>query len=419
MNDVMQTTACFRKQGDFIRTFIQRCTLFCTALCTVVLGAVGFLQESLPDRYAVNRGDSFSLSQSYLTSSAKRNPDSPVSVNPNSLNSQINLLGLIPVKSVTVQNVDEIELIPSGNPFGVKMFTQGAMVVGLKSIPTEDGSRCPGKEAGMEEGDLIRAINHKEISRNEEVALLIEESAGKPLTFELQRGDKTITTELTPVVSSEDGKFKSGLWVRDSAAGIGTITYIDPTSNVFAGLGHAICDIDTGEVLPVGSGEVCEVSIHSIHKGKSGTPGELMGTFASNTAIGNIVTNNETGVYGTLFDDYSAQEAYPLAHKQEVELGAATIRCSLQDEECRDYDIDIVSLDYNENNQVKNMIIRVTDEDLIDTTGGIVQGMSGTPILQNGKLIGAVTHVFVNEPLKGYAIFAENMYANSSQLNAG
>lgn len=381
-----------------------------------LLGAVAYLNDYLPDRYTIDRGSSLTLSQDYLSTHFTSSENYPVSAQNGQQKQSVRLLGMIPVKDVSVETAQPTTLIPSGEPFGVKMFTKGAMVVGLVDIPTARGTVSPGKEAGLREGDMILSVNQKEISRNEEIVLIIKSSDGKPLLFEVQRGNEKLRLSLTPVLSSEDRSYKSGIWVRDSAAGIGTITYLDPQNYSFGGLGHPICDVDTGEILPVGSGEVCDVTIHSINKGKSGTPGELLGVFSSNTPIGNITLNDNTGIYGQIFSCESEQKAYPLARKQEVTIGPATILCSLKDEEPQEYQIEIVSVDYNEKNKVKNMVIKVVDKELLKLTGGIVQGMSGTPIIQNNKLVGAVTHVFINNPEKGYAIFAENMYEHSRNI---
>lgn len=402
-----------------MRKIFRSLSVFLLILSIFLFGAIGFYNFSLPDRYYVNRGEKLDLLQEHIyTSNNAQTKSSAVLSNGGNENVSLNLFNIIPIKNVSVESTDEVHLIPSGNPFGVKMFTAGAMVVGLSDIQTSEGNICPGREADIKKGDIILAVNKKEISRNEEVAMIIENCDGSPLIFEIQRGKEKITATLTPVISTVDGKYKSGIWVRDSAAGIGTITYIDPSTSVFAGLGHAICDIDTGEVLPVGSGEVCDVAINSINKGKSGTPGELLGVFTSSDAVGNIVINNDTGIYGQLFDDFSNQKAYSLAHKQEITTGPATVLCAFDGKNQTEFDIEIASVDYNDKNQVKNMVIKVTDPELLELTGGIVQGMSGTPIIQNGKLIGAVTHVFVNDPTKGYAIFAENMYQNSKNIEA-
>ncbi len=401
------------------RKTIQAISVLTAGICTLLFITIFYYQLYLPEEYTVDFGQNLTLATPTVTASQTQSQTQTVSQE-NQKKATLNLWGLFPIKEVSVQSSEAISLIPSGNPFGIKMFTQGAMVVGFSPILTENGNCNPGKEAGLKEGDTILKINGKEISRNEEAAFIIEESNGKPLCFTVKRGNSTKEFTVNPVLSVGDNTYKTGILIRDSAAGIGTITYIDPKTNVFGGLGHAICDIDTGEILSVGSGEVCEVEVHNIHRGEKGNPGELLGTFASNTAVGTIVNNNETGIYGQLFDEsfHNGAKAYPMARKQEVKPGKATILCKLNHEELKEYDIQITSIDYNPKNKIKNMVIRVTDDELLELTGGIVQGMSGTPILQDGKLVGAVTHVFVNNPEKGFGIFAENMYENSNNIEA-
>lgn len=399
------------------RKTIKGISVLIAAICTILFTTILYYQIYLPESYTVDTGDNLTLASPSVSVSQSQEQTRAVSQETQK-KTILNLWGVFPIKEVSVQSSDPVTLIPSGSPFGIKMFTQGAMIVGFSPILTESGNCYPGKEAGLKEGDTILKINGKEISRNEEAAFIIEESQGKPLCFTIKRGNDTKEYTVNPVLSQGENTYKTGILIRDSAAGIGTITYIDPETNVFGGLGHAICDIDTGEILSVGSGEVCEVEVHNIHRGEKGNPGELLGTFTSNTAIGTIVNNNETGIYGQLFDQDLTAQAYPMARKQEVKAGKATILCKLNHETVQEYDIQITSIDYNPNNKIKNMVIKVTDPELLELTGGIVQGMSGTPILQNGKLVGAVTHVFVNNPEKGYAIFAENMYENSQKIEA-
>jgi stage IV sporulation protein B len=398
-----------------LKCFFQRIAKITFVLTLALFTIIGYWTSYLPDRYTVTEGQNLLLNQSFLSVNS---PSSlaPASANQNQNQQEIRLMGFIPLKTVSVQQQEEITLIPSGSPFGIKMFTKGAMIVGMENIATANGSICPGKEAGLMEGDMVLEVNHKEITRNEEAAAIIEKSGGKPLLFTIQRNGEEKEITLNPVVSTLDGTYKTGIWIRDSAAGIGTITYIDPKNNVFAGLGHAICDVDTGEVLPVGSGEVCDVEIQNIKKGENGTPGELQGVFTSNTPFGTILENNQTGIYGKLLETPKGCKTYPMAHKQEVKTGEATVLCMLEDGTPKEYSIEIISVDYKDSAKTKNMTIRVTDPELISLTGGIVQGMSGSPILQNGKLVGAVTHVFVNDPEKGYGIFAENMYETAQSV---
>lgn len=399
-----------------IKTFFKKLSALYLVFCISIFSYIAFLDYKLPDRYTVCENDNFSLSQSYLkTNNILSN--TPVSSDLSNCTKTINLFGIFPIKNVSVKTNKQIDLIPSGNQFGIKMFTDGAMVVGLTEIQTDNGFVCPAKLAGIKEGDIIVAINNSPISRNEDIAKIIENSNGESLNICLKRENNKQEVVLSPVLSTQDNKYKSGLWIRDSAAGIGTITYIDSNNQTFAGLGHAICDVDTGEIMPVASGEICDVSIHNIKKGKSGTPGELMGAFTNDIPIGYVKNNNQTGIYGSLIKNNKSSKTYPLAYKQEVSIGDAIILCQLQDDVAQEYNIKITSIDYNPKTQIKNMTIKVTDDELIKKTGGIVQGMSGTPIIQNGKIIGAVTHVFVNDSKKGYAIFAENMYKYSSKVN--
>ena len=401
-----------------MRNFIHKITAALAAMSVALFSGIIYLDGYLPDRYYTADTKSFSLAQSFLNTSYSGGKTSAVSQSGGTQNVSVDLLGIFPVKSVSVSQSQTPQLIASGNPFGVKMFTGGAIVVGFSDVRTDNGKVCPGKDAGLKAGDIILSVNKKEISYNEEVALIIKESKGELVLIEAERNGKTMEFTVEPVKSAEDGSYKSGIWVRDSAAGIGTITFIDPSNGVFGGLGHAICDVDTGQIMPVGSGEVCDVTINSIKKGASGSPGELLGVFTTGEAIGTIVTTNETGIYGTLFQEHFTDKTYPMAFQQEVKKGKASILGKFQGNETQEYEIEITDIDYREDHKVKNMVIKVTDPELIKLTGGIVQGMSGTPILQNGKIVGAVTHVFVNDSTKGYGIFAENMYNQTKNLES-
>ncbi len=365
---------------------------------------------SLPDRYYVSQGEDLVLTQRAVVAVEESSDQQAVMSSTRPQNQTLSLFGIMPIKTVAVQECEDLTVIPSGEAFGVKMFSQGAVVVGFSPVVTAQGTVEPYSGCDIQEGDIICKVNQKEVSRNEEISYLIRQSGGEPLEITLQREDGEHTVTLTPALSSADGTYKSGLWIRDSAAGIGTITFINGETGTFAGLGHPITDPDTGTILPVESGEVCPVTIHSITKGAVGEPGELDGVFSSNIPMGNILVNNQCGVYGTLTGlDLDGVEPVELGYKQEVEAGPATILCALTDQEPQEYDIEICSVSMNGEDDTRNLVIKVTDPDLLDKTGGIVQGMSGTPILQNGKLVGAVTHVFVNDPTMGYGIFAETM----------
>lgn len=395
-----------------------------TAMAVMLLfGLTIYLDIALPNKFYVVEGQEVVL-HSKLALSMKN--DEPLKsgraaaaseVAGSSHSGKIMLFGIIPVKTTTIDVVKEKMLVPCGTPFGIKMFTDGVLVVGLNDVDTENGSVNPAKTAGIKLGDSILTINGKSMLTNEDVGNVIANSDGKKLTVVLRRKNQDITVSLQPVKSQTDGKYKAGIWVRDSSAGIGTVTFYDPSTGSFGGLGHAICDVDTGEVLPLMSGEVVDVTINGVIKGKSGTPGELKGSFVSQRAVGSLLINNETGVFGLMDYCPATSKALPLAMKQEVKTGKATILTTLDGKTPKEYEIEIERASIGSTNLTKNMVIRVTDKELLEKAGGIVQGMSGSPIIQNGKLVGAVTHVLINDPTCGYGIFAENMYNFSKTIS--
>lgn len=299
-------------------------------------------------------------------------------------------------------------VIPCGTPFGVKLYTDGVVVVGTDEIVFNGKHISPADDAGIIDGDVIYSINGKKINSNEELSEIINSSGGRTISVQIKRDDRTFTTELTPAKTNEKGDYKAGLWVRDSCAGIGTMTFYEPQSGCFAALGHGICDADTCKLLPSSDGDIVNSTIESITKGVKGTPGGLNAYFTDDEPIGRLVKNTEQGVYGTL--EYTPKGcALPVANRNEVNLGKASILSTIEGEIPILYDIEITSINLEACNNTKNMVIEIKDKDLLEKTGGIVQGMSGSPIMQNGYVVGAVTHVFVNDPEKGYAIFADTM----------
>lgn len=257
--------------------------------------------------------------------------------------------------------------------------------------------------------DLIRSVDGQVIDSNQSLQDAIADSNGVPVTVTLERGEETCTVTLTPAYAAADNRYEAGIWVRDSSAGIGTITFYEPETGSFGGLGHPICDADTGDILPFGSGEAAAVTISQVVKGVSGSPGMLQGSFSDETSLGELVCNNRCGVFGTLYHNPSAEDAVPMALKQEIETGPAQILCTVSGDTPKAYDVMLEEIDYSGTDSTRNMTVCVTDPELLEITGGIVQGMSGSPILQNGRLVGAVTHVFVDDPTRGYGIFCENM----------
>lgn len=332
-----------------------------------------------------------------------------------SLSADTKLFGVIPLKKVNVDMFSDITLTPGGMPFGVKLFTKGVIVVGISSVETENGNKDPSGDGGLRVGDVIMEIDGKAVNTTDEVSAFIANSRGKSLSFRIDRDGKEHILQIAPVFSKKDNMYKAGLWIRDSTAGIGTVTFISPDNKAFAGLGHGICDVDTGELMPLLKGNVVDVKINGIKKGQVGIPGELKGFFSGGTK-GNLIGNTACGVYGTLSElpDTSHSAPMHLGLKNEVKTGEATIYCTIG-EKPESFTAEIIKINNNDSEQ-KNFVIKITDKRLLDATGGIVQGMSGSPIIQNGKLIGAVTHVLVNDPTKGYGIFIENMLKNMPEI---
>ena len=326
---------------------------------------------------------------------------------------EVSLLNVIPVKSssVTVKNRDYVEL--SGELFGLRLFTEGVMIVGTDEVDTETGAVSPAKSAGLQKGDVIYSLNGTEVKTSQQVSEIFLKAGAEAMTMEYLRGDKLNTVRFSLAYSVTEGKYKAGLWIRDSAAGIGTMTFYDVGTGMFASLGHGVCDVDTGEILPLSNGDIVSAYVSGCYKGKSGKAGELCGVFNPEVR-GQLLSNCETGVYGKT-DKISAKSLVAVAAKSEVKTGKAHIISTVDKNGPEYYEIEITKVTDN-SSQNKNMVIKVTDNKLIEKTGGIVQGMSGSPIIQDNMLVGAVTHVFVSDPTQGYAIFAETMLEKARSL---
>ena len=297
------------------------------------------------------------------------------------------------------------QVIPLGSAFGIKLFTDGVIVASLSDIYTEEGVCCPAAEAGILPGDYLLQADGQDIPDNGALARYIGSSQGEAISFQVRREDQVFSVEVTPVYG--EGSFKTGMWVRDSAAGIGTLTFYDPATGVFAGLGHGICDMDTNGVMALKSGEPAPITLSGIVKGQADSPGQLRGYFSSEESLGTLLANRETGVYGTLHQA-PAGEAVETLTREEVATGPVQLLVSLDETGPQLYEAEIQEI-INQDKTTKNLVVQVTDPRLLERTGGIVQGMSGAPILQNGKLAGAVTHVFTEDPTLGYGIFISNM----------
>lgn len=328
----------------------------------------------------------------------------------------ISVFKKIPVKSTSVTISKRKYVIPVGDVFGIRLFTSGVVVVGTDDVYTADGAVNPADKAGIKPGDIVTAINGEKVEKVKDFTKFLQKNESQNIVLDIMRDDKSFSTELTPVISKNDNNYKVGLWIRDSMAGVGTITYYDENSGIFGGLGHAVCDVDTGIIMPLSNGDAVDTVIGGCYKGTSGATGELCGVFQQED-IGSLIKNCSCGIFGKLDKADFDGKNIPVATKQEVKTGNAQIISTVDDKGPKYYDIKIIKIFSNDSETSKNMIIEVTDPDLIDKTGGIVQGMSGSPIIQNGMLVGAVTHVFVNNPLQGYAIFADSMISISNEIS--
>lgn len=306
----------------------------------------------------------------------------------------------------------EKTVIPLGQAVGIKLFADGVLVVDVSSLEGISG-KSPAQKCGIKEGDLILTFNDRKISSTEHLQELLRQNGDQPAKLQFQRGQEVKTVDITPVCAA-DGSVRLGAWIRDSMAGIGTMTYYDPESGSFGALGHGITDVDTAQLMSLGSGSIMETAVKAVKKGERGDPGELKGDFSVQRDVGTVTVNSDGGIFGTVSDaDFLARgEAVPVASAEEVKPGRAVIRSTICGDEIREYEVQIVKV-YRDKDTTRNLLLRITDPELLQTTGGIVQGMSGSPILQNGKLVGAVTHVMINDPAQGYGIFAENMLAQA------
>ena len=365
-------------------------------LAVFSLGILGFYNAAIPKTVSCF---SFQDVPSYL--GATFEADSLATSTSGEMRGQYKLFGAIPVKTVTVSRLEDVKVYVGGVPFGIKFLTKGVSVVGF-----EDESNNPAYKAGLRLYDTIIKINGKEISGNADVSEAV--SGGGEITMTFLRAGAEKTIKFTPKYSENDKKYTLGVWLKDSGAGIGTLTYV-LEDGTFGGLGHGICDGDTGEIVPIINGSVLGVTLNGIVKGQKGAPGELKGYFNS-SKVGAIYKNSEVGVFGALAEipDSIKGKTYSIGLKSDLKEGRATILCTLDDNVRREYTVEISNINRNADGN-KCFSIKITDEQLINATGGIVQGMSGSPIIQNGKLVGAVTHVLVNDPTTGYGIFIENM----------
>lgn len=300
-------------------------------------------------------------------------------------------------------------LVPVGHTVGIKLFARGVVVVKLSEGTT------PAKSSGLQKGDVILKCNGVQVASTEQFQSLLQSTGGGSADLQVRRGSTSVTMEVAPT-QNDEGAWSIGAWIRDSMAGIGTMTFYDPASGVFGALGHGITDTDTALLMPFSTGSILPSTVKAVKKGQPGEAGELRGNFDLTGDLGALYANTDSGIFGTLEAAKvpgGAGEALPVADPTEVRPGKAVILSNVEGDAVREYDVEILKV-LNGASDGRDLLLSVADPELIAATGGIVQGMSGSPILQNGKFVGAVTHVLLNDPTKGYGIFVENMLCDAS-----
>ncbi len=377
--------------------------------------------NSIPNNIIIFEGENLNLKIATGLTLASKNSKTILTasnINKEKINSEgtnnlnLNLFGTIPVKEVNVNVIPKTMVVPLGNAIGMKLYTKGVLVVGMSQIETDKNEKKkPYENSGIEQGDTILEINNNIVGNTEELIKEVENSKGNTINIKYLRDDKTMQTDITPVKSKNT--YKIGLWVRDAAAGVGTLTFYEPSTNLFMALGHGISDIDTEEIVNIANGELVTANIVSITKGRKGYPGEIRGTIDEGKTIGTIYKNTNFGVYGMVknknYLEADLTQEMEVAPRNEIKEGKAQIICQLENSTKKKYDIEIEKVYINNNQNNKSMLIKITDKELLEKTGGIIQGMSGAPIIQEEKFVGAVTNVLVNDPTQGYGVFADIM----------
>jgi stage IV sporulation protein B len=391
--------------------------LFYIYICNITL---------LPSSYIMMQGETFQIPMFFGLSLQKNNsnvtlqtasPLNKTKVNEvGKIDLNLSLFQLLTVKNIQVNVIPKTTVVPVGAAIGMKLYTDGVLVVGMSEI---EGKK-PYENSGIQEGDRIIQINQNDIDNTEDLIQVVNECNGQEIVVKYIREEETITTSMKPVKDGEN-QYKLGLWVRDAAAGVGTMTFYEPSTKMFATLGHGIFDIDTSDLIKIENGELVTTNILSISKGEKGKPGEIRGTIESGYTIGEISKNTNFGVFGVLtkpsYLSIAEENAIEVCLREEIQTGKAQIICELENGKREYYDIEIQKLFLNNNQDNKSMLIKVTDKRLLEKTGGIIQGMSGAPIIQNGKFVGAVTHVLVNDPTMGYGVFADIMLKQMKEVD--
>lgn len=382
-------------------------------LCAVIFTFVFIGDKTLPDNIISYNSEvnDFSSFYSFVDNEKTQSVDyQGVSAQKTTLK----LLGAIPVKDVGITDKPSGTVFVSGEAFGIKLYTDGVIVVGTKDVELDDKTVNPAKEAGICVGDVIISINGINVYSSDDVIDAINNNNGLDYRIKVKRDGRYKNFTLKPVYSNKEGCYKAGMWVRDSTAGIGTVTFYNKQSGMFAALGHQINDVDTNEIIPLLEGEAVGATVTGVQSGNKNSAGSLCCRFEDYT-VGRLMENTSCGIYGSYTSVSDKTKEYTVAAAQEVKKGSAQIISTVDGNSPQTYDIEIVKVNYKGDGE-KDIVFKVKDDKLIEKTGGIVQGMSGSPIIQNNKLVGAVTHVIVDNPKKGYGIFAQTMYEKSNNV---
>lgn len=362
----------------FARSLIKIFFFVLVIFCILIFSAVIYLNGSINNNFKIKKGESLNITSplpvTAVYNGVKLSQVSASKQIGEEFSVDLKAFGLIPVSKVSVEVVDELHVAVLGMPFGMKIYTKGVLITEISEVATENGSENPAQKAGLKQGDYIVSVDGIKVYTNEDLVSIVENSGGKRLKFEIMREETKIYINITPVKSTDTNNYKIGIWVKDSSAGVGTLTFYSPSSNVLCGLGHGICDNDTGDLLKLNSGEIVTAEILSIEKGQVGSPGKLTGKLNYKT-LGDINLNCEIGVYSLLKGNLKFEKLTEIALKQEVKDGKAEILCTIDNNPPQVYSCNIKVRNSNYHSKTQNMLITVTDKRLIEATGGIVQGM--------------------------------------------
>ncbi len=394
-----------------MRSFIKIIYSFLSVICFMVLSLCAYSDSIIPDQITDDMSDDVFMDD-HITFSvynrSKKAAPANSALSDSRVNVEARLFGCIPIKNVEIIRTDRRYAAVCGTLFGIKLYTKGAAVVECCIINSAGVSRNPGQEAGLTPGDTLLEIDGIKITSCSQVERIVKLSDHEIFEIRYLHDNNEYTSTIHSVTI--DGARQLGLWIKDSAAGLGTLTFYDPQTQKFAALGHGICDTDTGALLTLEQAQVTNVEVAGITKGRSGAPGSINGYFSDSPAFGSVLRNSECGVFGIMEKLSGNEIKLPIASPYEIYRGDAQILCTLDGGAPELYNIKITKIDHSSDTPTKNIQLSVTDPRLTEITGGIIQGMSGCPILQNGKLVGAVTHVLLTNSAKGYGIFAQKMY---------